>query len=42
MASFAGPEDRRSFGITAFGIDIGAGLNEKMAQRMVTVDSSPL
>lgn len=42
VTSFAGPEHGCSLSVSSFRIDIGSRLNEKMAQRMVAVDSSPL
>ena len=42
VTSFAGPEDGCGLGISSFRIDIGSRLNEKMAQRVMSVDSSPL
>lgn len=42
MASLAGPKYRCSLSISSFRIDIGSRLNEKVTQRVMAIDSSPL
>ena len=42
VAAFGGPEDGRSDGIAAFGVERRAGLDEEVAERIVVVDGGPL
>jgi hypothetical protein len=42
MAALGGPEHRSRISITALCVDIGAGLEEKVAESVVAVDGSPL
>lgn len=42
VAALRSPEDRRCDGVAASSVDVGAGLDEKVAESVVIVDRRPL